>query len=263
MLCFVESRATPTRVDQDAALERGAARLAALGPKRPAPVLALHEAPQLVVHRRDSAEPTGRAHRRRELVIAHLAEHQGRDRIGERLEVEQRGRRAAAAVAARRRRAVAADTALESDRVRAAAADAAARRSASRAASRSAARAFSASASRASMRPPSRLSAQPPRRRLPLVADLPHHLLRDLGVFLAHVARVARGTSSRPPGHGRRALVRILRTHQLRTVGKGGGRRVRGSDARSTRTRASGRRAWRIGRRVARGRTHSFWWYRS
>ena len=224
MLCFVESRATPTRVDQDAALERGAARLAALGPKRPAPVLALHEAPQLVVHRRDSAEPAGRAHRRRELVIAHLAEHQGRDRIGERLEVEQRGQArggggGGAAPPRRRRR--------HRARVRPGPRGGGGRGGSAL----GFARGFSLSRARLLGLSLARVNACLHRgfpRSLRgagfrLVAYLPRHLLRDLGVFLAHVARVARERlQPLRQGHGRRALVRIRRVAHAPAAGNSG-----------------------------------------
>ena len=274
MLFFVKTRAAPARVDQNPALKRGAVRLAALGPPRPAPVPALHEAPQLVVQRREAAEPAGRAHRRRELVVAHLAKHQRRDGVGERLEVEQRGQArgggdgGAAPPRRRRRYRARVRRGLRGGGGRGGRGGSAL--GVARGFSRGRARLLGLSLARVDACLhrgfPRSLSGAGFR----LVADLPRHLLRDLGIFLAYVARVARERlQALRQGHRRRALVRVRRiTH---APAAGSGREGRGSEGqrvsreKRARTRASRRTRVRgsFGRRVARGRTHSFWWYRS
>ena len=154
------------------------------------------------------------------------------------------GRRAAAAVAARRRRVVAADTeSAESDFIRAAAADAAARRSASRAASRTAARAFSASASRASMRASNaafRAASAAPASASSRTCRANSSAISASSSLTSRASRAsASRRSARETGGGPWYAYAGLRTHQLRgAVWEGGGRRVRGSDARSARERA-------------------------
>ena len=166
------------------------------------------------------------------------------------------GRRAAARWRRRRRRRRR-DTALESDRVRAAAADAGLALGFARGFS-PAARAFSAQPRARQCVPPSRLSAQP-RGAASASSRTCRHLLRDLGVFLAHVARVARERLQPPardtgagPGHECR---RVAHAPAAGNGGEGRGSEVRGS------TREARERARRGGRRQIRStggtRTHT------